>query len=241
MLQIAVCDDDIKELSNVGTLINEYRTTFRSDITYMSFTNPIELCMSISSDSQIDLIFLDIVMPDQNGIETARKIRKHDENVKIIFLTSSAEFAVDSYAVGAYYYALKPIVKESFFALLQKVTAEINKQDEHLIVKCKTGISRIRLRNLCFCEVISKTVYYHLSDGAVLESSGSITELENQLLLRRNFVKPHRSYIVNMLYIETLTAKEIIMVSKEIIPLPKPKYNEVKNAYLSIAFSNGDE
>lgn len=62
-------------------------------------------------------------MPGENGIEAATEIRKYDKNVKIIFVTSSSEFAVQSYVIGAYYYQLKPIWAESFFRLLDSVLA----------------------------------------------------------------------------------------------------------------------
>lgn len=74
-----------------------------------------------------DILFLDILMPGVNGIDTASEIRKLDNNIKIIFLTSSAEFAVQSYTVGAYFYQLKPIWKESFFRLMDSVLVACEK------------------------------------------------------------------------------------------------------------------
>ena len=67
-------------------------------------------------------------MPGENGIEAAREIRQYDSNVKIIFLTSSAEFAVQSYTVGAYFYQLKPIWPESFFRLMDSVIAACSRE-----------------------------------------------------------------------------------------------------------------
>ena len=60
-------------------------------------------------------------MPGQNGMDVAKEIRQYDTNMKIIFLTSSPEFAVESYSVGAYFYQLKPIWEESFFRLMDAV------------------------------------------------------------------------------------------------------------------------
>lgn len=81
-------------------------------------------------------------MPAENGITAAKEIRQHDNVVKIIFLTSSAEFAVESYVVGAYFYQLKPIWEDSFFRLTDSVIAECRRADQRsLILRCKTGIS----------------------------------------------------------------------------------------------------
>ncbi|WFR57340.1 LytTR family DNA-binding domain-containing protein [Anaerocolumna sp. AGMB13025] len=240
-MKIAVCDDDLQELAGICTLIGEYRCVKHGDITYKAFDNPIELAECISNGAYFDMILLDIIMPIQNGIETAREIRKYDKNVKIIFLTSSSEYAVDSYGVGAYYYALKPVNQDNLFLLLENVITELRKQEDSIVIKCKTGISRIRLSKLCYCEVINKSIYYYLSDNTVLKSYGSFTDLDTHLAGFQNFIKPHRSYIVNMAYIDSISANEIIMESKTKIPLSKLKANEIKNAYLSFPFLGREE
>ena len=97
-------------------------------------------------------------MPAENGITAAKEIRQYDNVVKIIFLTSSAEFAVESYVVGAYFYQLKPIWEDSFFRLTDSVIAECRRADQRsLILRCKTGISRIDLDQLLYCEVLGRT------------------------------------------------------------------------------------
>ena len=128
-------------------------------------------------------------MPGENGIHVAGEIRQYDETMKIIFLTSSAEFAVQSYTVGAYFYKLKPIWTESFFHLMDAVTSECEKEQENaLVLCCKSGITRINLSKLEYCEVIGRTLTFHLENGQVLESSGSLDELSSQLAPYHNFL-----------------------------------------------------
>ena len=79
-----------------------------------------------------DVLLLDVIMPGENGISAAREIREYDRNVKIIFLTSSAEYAVQSYTVDAYYYQLKPIREETFFQVLDSVLDECCRSAENL-------------------------------------------------------------------------------------------------------------
>lgn len=75
--------------------------------------------------------------------------------------------------VGAYFYQLKPIWEESFFRLTDSVIAECRRADQRsLVLRCKTGISRIELDRLLYCEVLGRTLLFHLSDGGVLESTG---------------------------------------------------------------------
>lgn len=137
-------------------------------------------------------------MPAENGITAAKEIRQYDNVVKIIFLTSSAEFAVESYVVGAYFYQLKPIWEDSFFRLTDSVIAECRRADQRsLILRCKTGISRIDLDQLLYCEVLGRTLLFHLVDGTVLESTGSMDELARQLTPHESFLRTHRSFLIN--------------------------------------------
>lgn len=144
---------------------------------------------------------------------------------------------MQSYTVGAYFYQLKPIWEDSFFRLMDSVIAECEKaQQNSLIVRSKTGLCRVSLDKLEYCEVSGRTLLFHLEDGRVLESSGSMDELCGQLLLYRNFLKPHRSYLVNMEYIQSISHRFLTMADQTEIPIPHGKCSEIKNAYLEYAF-----
>ena len=139
MIKIAFCDDDISILNEVHVLLDQYRVERNREISYTAFHSPLELLAEIEKGMQVDVLFLDVLMPGENGINTAKEIRQYDNNVKIIFLTSSSEFAVQSYTVGAYFYQLKPIWKDSFFRLMDSVISECDeKQKNSLIIRCKT-------------------------------------------------------------------------------------------------------
>lgn len=102
MLQLAFCDDDLSELQTIQTLLDRYRVARNQEIRYTAFQNAWDLLAEVERGTRYDVLLLDVLMPGQNGIEVAGELRQYDNNVKIIFLTSSPEFAVQSYAVGAY-------------------------------------------------------------------------------------------------------------------------------------------
>lgn len=237
-MRIAFCDDDLSVLNEINVLLDKYRVERNLDVRYAAFQSPLELLAEIEKGMRFDILFLDVIMPGENGIEAAREIRKYDTNVKIIFLTSSEEFAVQSYTVGAYFYQMKPIWEESFFRLMDVAVSECKKeQQQSLILRCKTGIVRVELERLEYCEVIGRTVLFHMKDGKVFERAGSLDELWGQLFPLENFLRPHRSYIVNMDYVQTMSYKAIIMSDGADIPLPRGKYSELKDRYLEYVFS----
>ena len=241
MIKIAFCDDDMEVLHQMNELLDRYQVERNEDITYAAFQSPFELLTEIEKGIRPDILFLDVVMPGQNGMDVAKEIRQYDTNMKIIFLTSSPEFAVESYTVGAYFYQLKPIWEESFFRLMDAVLAECEKKKKNsLILRSKDGITRIDLQQLEYCEVLGRKLLFHLENGAVLESAGSLDDLAGQLMQYSNFFRPHRSFLVNMEYIQNISSRSIKMVNEAEIPIPHGKCSEIKNTYMEYAF-NGEQ
>ena len=239
MIKLAFCDDEIAILNQLRILIDQYRVKCNQEIDYTAFHSPLDLLAEIERGTRFDILFLDVIMPGETGIDAAAEIRKHDNNVKIIFLTSSAEYAVQSYTVGAYFYQLKPIWAESFFRLMDSAVSACEKeQSNSLILRCRNGITRIELRQLEYCEVIHRTLFIHLTNGKVLESTGSLDELSRQLEPYGGFSRPHRSYLINLDYVQNISARTITMSCLTEIPLPRGKYHEIKDTYLEYAFQN---
>lgn len=238
MIKVAFCDDDLAVLSEISVLLDQYRVECNQEISYTAFNSPLELMAEIEKGMRLDILFLDVIMPGENGIDVAKEIRGYDNNVKIIFLTSSAEFAVQSYTVGAFFYQLKPIWKESFCRLMDSVISECKKEHQNsLIMRCKTGITRIELDKLEYCEVIGRTLLFHMENGKVLERNGSMDELCEQLAQYKNFLRPHRSFLVNMDYIQNISYRAVSMSCLTEIPIPRGKYAEIKDMYLEYAFN----
>lgn len=239
MIRIAFCDDDLSVLNQLSDLLEQYCGERSLTMEHKTFQSSLDLLAELDRGVRYDILFLDVLMPGENGIDTAAEIRTFDNRVKIIFLTFSAEYAVQSYAVGAYYYQLKPIQEEVFFRLLDSVFAACEEeQPAGLILRCNNGISRIELNQLEYCEVIRRTLFLHMSNGNVLESNGNMGELSNKLLPYSCFLRAHRSYIVNLDYVQTISYRAIVMSCQAEIPIPRGKYNEIKNAYLEYAFQN---
>lgn len=237
MIKIAFCDDDMSVLDELKDLLDLYRTRRSHEVMCTAFHSSLELLSEIEKGVRYDILFLDVLMPNENGINIAREVRQYDSVVKIIFLTSSSEFAVQSYTVGAYFYQMKPIWEENFFRLMDSAISKCQKEEQYsLILRCKTGITRIDLDRLEYCEVIGRTLLFHMDNGQLLEGTGSMDKLYAQLSQYENFVRPHRSFLINMEYIQKISYKVITMKNLAEIPLPHGKCSEIKNLYLEYVF-----
>lgn len=234
MIRIAVCDDNIDELSNMVQLIDLYRLSKHLDCEYAVFPNGFELISVLEKGGQFDLYCLDIIMPAFMGIDVAREIRCFDKNAPILFFTSSSEFALESYSVKAMNYVLKPISKENLFFTLDDVLERIKVEEgDAIVVKNNEGLQKILLPNLIFVEVIGRNVFYHLLSGKVIACTESFASVCSSLLKCRGFIKTHRSYIVNMQYVDTIGKNQMVLQNGSPVPIAQGKAYEIKKQYLA--------
>ena len=231
-MRIAVCDDDERERACFLEMITEYQLSRGVNFDCLFFHNGTELLCS-GKGGEYDLILLDVLMPGVNGIQTAQELRERDQNVKIVFVSSSPEFAVESYHFGAYYYLLKPVDAASFFQLLDRIRSELRLQTEQgFVLKKREGVVGISFRKLEYVEVINKTVTFHLADGMIYEAAAALADFEETLLSRPEFIKVHRSYIVSLAYVQTIGDNCVKMLNGYKIPLSRQRRNQVREAYI---------
>lgn len=240
MIKAAVCDDDSETLRELEEMLEEYRARFGRDMETKVFLSPLDMLSAIDRGARFDLLLLDVLMPGINGIEAAAEIRRSDKCAKIIFLTTSSEFAVQSYTVDAFYYLLKPVSSDKLFPLLDRVCEECeSERSDSLVLRCADGFTAVDVRKIAFCEVIHRTLLIHMTSGKVHESSGSLDSFADKLSEYGYFMRIHRSYLVNLNHISGISGRYVTMSDTTEIPIPKGKFGEIKNAFLENAFREG--
>ncbi len=240
MIKVAVCDDETSAMKELSALLDQYCAERDIELKIEDFQASADLLDVVERGSRFDVLLMDILMHGINGIDAAAEIRRFDSCVKIIFLTSSPEFAVQSYTVNAFYYLLKPIISDSLFPVLDSVFETCGQeQTERLILNCKYGIVPVETKRIEFCEVFHRTLFIHMISGRVLEYIGSLDNFERLLIGRGCFFRIHRSFLINLNYVRSISRKALIMSCMTEIPIPRGKYNEIKNAFLENAFCEG--
>lgn len=238
MLKIAVCDDDKESLERVCSLLEAYRVSHLPELRYTSFSGAFGLLSAIECGQHFDLAILDILMPHTDGIQLAEEIRRKNEGMEIVFLSSSREYAVESYEVRARNYLLKPVNQQKFFAMMDQAISAMYPEAQHSFwVRDKEGgISRIAHSRLVYCEVIRKEIVFHLSDGHKVVCSKSLVELMKDLGNDENFFQPHRSYLVNMDYVQRVAKTELILTGGKVIPVSRAKSANAMEAFINHSF-----
>lgn len=232
-MKIAICDDDLTELNRITAFLDEYSKTNRIPLTCKTFCSSIELASTAMQESY-DLYLLDILMPALNGIELASEIRNFDRAADLIFLTSSPEYAVDSYTVKASDYLLKPVQKKRFFAALDDILEQKERLlEKSIVVKSTIGVHKIFLSRLMYVEAFNRRVVYYLLNGEQLECTERFSQVCDNLMKNPEFILPHRSFLVNMNFIRSIAGNDMTLANGMVIPLAQRRITEIKKHYLA--------
>lgn len=230
-MRIAICDDKPRELDCVSDLLNVYRQNFNVNLIYNTYSEGVSLIADLGKEC-FDLLLLDILMPLVNGMDIAREVRQFDKDIKIVFLTVSPEFALDSYSVNAYAYLLKPVTEDTLFPILDRLFLSAQNNEDSLALKLQNGIVNILFSKLSYVEVTNKKLHFHLSDRTVKSLSAPLSDFEKTLLSRPEFIRVHRAFIVNMGHVQELHSSEILTYLGEKVPVSRRLYSQARNAYL---------
>ncbi|MDL2238511.1 LytTR family DNA-binding domain-containing protein [Christensenellaceae bacterium OttesenSCG-928-K19] len=225
-MNIAVCEDYAPDrILLCGTIENYFsRMGYAGEL--CCFETGEELLAAFSSGS-FDIVFLDIFLPGISGVDVARKIREADPDCILLFTTVSLDHALDGFEVQASGYVVKPIDQEKMDKALYMCREVLSKNGRTIeIPSGRDGSLSLPLGNILYIEVYGKFSLFHMQ-GGVFEARQPLDEIE-QRLGGIPFLRCHRSYIVNMNYVDEIDAESFVMKNGDLVPMRKNGRREVK-------------
>lgn len=239
MIRIGICDDSSAFLQQTKFMIDHWDNPPQK-ITTEVFEDGDSL-IAAHTKIPFDIILLDIIMPMLNGMETARELRQADKNVKIVFLSSSPEFAVESYAVKASNYLLKPFDASRLFTCLDELISEIQSTSKRLIIKGLDATYKIPFSDIEYIESQNKHIIFYTTENKMIVSTESLYTFEDTLLLEDGFFKCHRSYIINIHHIDSYSRTEVLMCSGRSIPIARSHQKTFEDTYFHTIFQKAGD
>ncbi len=208
------------------------------DISVSTFRSAFDVLDCIEKKNVgFQICLLDILVPGMNGIELGRFIRKADDQAVIIFLTSAHEYALESFKVLPMQYLLKPVQEATLHAMLEKACQRVKQaEDDQVLVRLKGGMARIQYHQIAYIEYMNHTITYHLTSGKTVTTMvlrESFTDCMARFLQDTRFLKPHASFVLNMDYVQVMTAREFEMPGGEFVPISKRAYAQVRRQYMA--------
>lgn len=219
MIKIAIVEDETKYTETLKRYLSRYEAEHSVSFKVTAFTDGLDI---VSDYTAIyDIILLDIQMKHLNGMKAAQKIRELDEDVIFIFVTSSAQFAVEGYTVNALGYILKPVPYLSFSQILNKAVRRILKKQaiHYMSVDTAGGTMRLSTDSVYYIESQLHHVLIH-TDKENLVVSGPMKRME-EALKTLGFAKCHNAYLVNLKHVTGCLTNDVLLHSGEQIPISR--------------------
>ncbi len=224
-LKCMVVDDDEVSRSVVSHLVE------KNELLELVYTceNAIEAHSILLKDSQIDVLFLDIEMPEMSGMELVQILDKRP--IRVILTTSREDYAVEAFEYSVFDYLVKPITYPRFLKSVNKLRESLTKNappvtgdedlvgnnHEFLFVRSNHKIVKIDPKNIAYIEALSDYIVIHTSESNYTVHS-TMKGINSKLEPFKSFVRVHRSYIINVEHIETIQDVQVI-VKKQAIPI----------------------
>ena len=235
MLSIAVCDDEILVCSQIAKQIEAALKGLCMPCRICQFNSGREL---LESSGQFDLVFLDIMMQELDGMKTAELFREKSFGGLLVFISSSREYVFDAYEAEPFWYLVKPIEGQRLQKVLQRAVAKIKGQPrEFLMVGSERQQVKLFLSDICYFEIRGRVAYAHQLDG-MFQFYGQIGVLERQLQ-GKGFFRCHKSYLVNLAYVKSYTRQELVLDHGEKIAIAKRRYGAFCQELLEYMKKNG--
>lgn len=231
-MKIAICEDEIFWRIQLENMIRRWAEEKRVVLDLRSFPDSESFWFAWLEEKDWDALFLDIEMGQENGMQLAERIRREDEETAIIFTTGYTEYMPKGYDVGAMQYLIKPVEESRLTACLDRIGKRQQEQEKKL---CFVTADQVRI------SLAPSRIWYVEAEGhhCILytkeqsyELKMSMTEALKALQGEKEFVKCHRSYLVNLRHVRQVRREEIMMDDGSRIPVSRSAYMEVGGAFM---------
>lgn len=240
-VRVAICDDEELCRAEVLAVTREYSDQHTGQhIEFVAFSNAEDLLEAAKKIGGFDAYILDVVMPFMNGIDLGVELRKRGYDGKIIYLTSSEEYAIESFKAKPFHYILKPLDQAALWATLDEALESVFTQKRRsIIVRTQKSSMKLNLDSILWAELKRRAVVYHLNGGKTVESvqiRTTFTEAVQELLNDSRFILCGASMAVNLHYITSVENEALVFKNTFRAYLGKKACREVRSAWYDYNF-----
>ena len=193
------------------------------------FASAEEFLFHYAEHKDYDILLLDIEMPGMDGVTMARRIRKENETVQIVFITGYSEYISEGYEVAALHYLMKPVNTNKLRQVLDRAADKLQRNERYLTLELSGEVVRLPLYQIRWAEVRQNYLTIHAKAEYTVKMT--LSELESRLDDR--FFRAGRSFIINLAEVRSVTRQEVRLSDGTAIPLPRGQYEPLNRAIIS--------
>ncbi len=228
MLSIAICDDEKIICSQLENILDEIGKDIDQEIETEVYYSGEELCESFISDNHYDLIFLDIELPQINGIEVGKKIRDelNNELTQIVYISCKESYAVELFDVRPLNFLVKPFSKEKLIAVMLTAVKLLDKENNFFEYKNSNVTFSVPVSDILYFESHGRKVNIVLSDETK-SFYGKLSLVEEQIT-NRDFIMIHKSYLINFNHVTEYTYEYVKMSNGQVLTISQNNRKAVR-------------
>lgn len=226
-MKILIYDDNQTDVEKLKNNINIFFQNNDIDIDICVCPNIEYLYQNIK---YFDILFLDIEIDHQNGIDIGMKLKKINHNCRIVITTNFKKYSIDGYKINADRYFIKPIDQNEFNIEMETIVKEYLSQFIGFYDK-KISPEKIFFKDIIYIEFFDRKTIIHFTSGIKTYTTYNLKHWL-ELLKDSSFAQTHKSFIVNLNYIIDLKNNEIVLINQETIPLSRHYKKDFLNLYL---------
>ena len=226
--KIAICDDSGADRQFVLNMVRAWASSAGHTVHIDDFPSAESFLFRYAEDKNWDILLLDIEMGAMDGVSLAKRVRKDNEAVQIVFVTGYSDYIAEGYEVAALHYLMKPVSGEKLFAVLNRALEKRKREERCLNLELGGEMVRIPFYDIRYLDVRQNYVTIH--GKAEYTVKRSLNEFEKELDDR--FFRAGRSLIINLKYIRRVTKTEVSLSDGTLLPLPRGAYEPLNRAII---------
>lgn len=228
--KIAVCDDSAGDREYITALARQWAERSGHLLDLSQFVSAENFLFEYSGKSDYDILLLDIEMGEMDGVELAKRLRRENEILQIVFVTGYDHYISEGYEVAALHYLMKPVKEDKLLAVLDRAADRLRKAERVLTLESGGEMVRIPLRQIRYVDVrLNYATIHAQKDYTVKKPLGEIAAA-----LDERFYRVGRSAIVNLTYVGRVTKTDIYLDDGAAVPLPRSAYEGVNRAIINL-------
>lgn len=228
--KIAICDDSPVDREYVGALAKKWAEGRGVRLHTEVFSSGESFLFRYAEENDFDILLLDIEMGGMDGVSLAKRLRRDNDTVQIVFITGYSDYIAEGYEVAALHYLMKPLDESKLFSVLDRAAEKLRKNEKVLHLELSGEMVRIPVHRIRWAEVSGNYVTIH----ETTDHSAKMTQGQLEQELDDRFLRIGRSAIVNLTQIARVTRTEIRLLSGDCIPLPRGAYETVNRAIINL-------
>lgn len=239
MLKIALLDDDKTALLISKGAIESFFQEKNIAISLDAFSSPINF-LAMAEEENYRLVFLDIDMPEINGLEVGKKLKGFNPQTDIIYLSQREDLVFDTLQLHPFGFIRKSRIIQDFASVLElfvNTALNTNRENKKITISCKTETISADIDQVMYIEGNRNYQTFYLKDGSKFDARVLMSELENKLK-ENGFIRVHKGYLVNYLFIRMIGTDEVKLTNNKVLPLSSKRKDEIMEEYLSVTRKN---